>query len=132
MLPEDVVFFLDRNMGSKVFPQLLRDADLQIEVHDAHFAQDTPDADWLRVAGERGWVVVTADRQLKYNQVEWSTMLTNKVKAFAFTSKNQTAKEMAQAFLEALPEILRLLEDNPDPFIATILKSGAVRIWKKA
>jgi hypothetical protein len=48
------------------------------------------------------------------------------VRAFAFTSGNLQAEEMAEIFLKALPKIRRFLEEEPAPSLATITKSGDV------
>lgn len=127
---DDVIFFLDRNMGTKIFPRELTLAGLRIELHDTHFPQDASDSEWLQVVGAKGWVVITCDRRIKYNKVEWASLLSNKVRAFVFTSGNLTAVEMASAFLKSRRKVLRILSKTPGPFIATISRAGVVAVWK--
>jgi hypothetical protein len=45
---------------------VLIEAGAQIEHHGDHFAQNTPDIEWLQVVGKRGWVVLTKDEEVRY------------------------------------------------------------------
>jgi hypothetical protein len=49
---------------------------MHVEVHDDHFAPDAPDAVWLRVVGERGWVVLTKDERIRRRPLEREALLT--------------------------------------------------------
>jgi len=86
--PETPVFFLDRNLGRNKFSNILRAQGLRIEVHDDHFKPDASDPEWLSEVGERGWVVVTVDRRIRYRQLEWLAFKAGMVRAFAFSSGN--------------------------------------------
>lgn len=125
---EEVVFFLDRTLGRSIFAGRLRAQGVRVEVHDDHFPPDAKDSEWLPEVGARGWVVVTCDQRIRYRRNELAALLRNRVRAFAFTQGNSTAEEMAEAFLKALPKILRLVEKRQGPFIATISKEADVRV----
>jgi len=129
--PETFVFFLDRNLGRNKFSNILRAKGLRIEVHDDHFNPDASDPEWLTEVGKREWVVVTVDRRIRYRQLEWLAFKAGMVRAFAFSSGNLRAEEMARIFLKALPKIGRFLEEEQAPFLATITKSGEVLMLKR-
>jgi len=129
--PETPVFFLDRNLGRNKFSNILRTEGLRIEVHDDHFKPDASDPEWLSEVGERGWVVVTVDRRIRYRQLEWLAFKAGMVRAFAFSSGNLRAEEMAEIFVKALPKIMLFLEEEQAPFLATITKSGHVQMLKR-
>lgn len=63
------VFFTDRDLG-RALPDALAAAGMSIERHADHFAHDAPDQDWVPVVTERGWVILTCDRRMRYKQVE--------------------------------------------------------------
>jgi uncharacterized protein with PIN domain len=67
-LEEQLTFFLDRQLGRHKMSGILRIAALNVEIHDDHFEQDAPDEEWLMVAGQKGWIVVTRDEQIRYRE----------------------------------------------------------------
>jgi hypothetical protein len=56
-------------------PDALRGAGLDVRVHDDLFPQGTEDVIWLRDAGAHGWVVLTRDDRIRYNQLEKEAVL---------------------------------------------------------
>jgi hypothetical protein len=63
--------------------------------------------------------------------LEWLAFKAGMVRAFAFSSGNLRAEEMAEIFLKALPKIMRFVEEGRAPFLATITKSGDVQMLKQ-
>jgi len=45
---------------------VLRDAGLDVEIHDDHFAPDAKDEEWLSAVGRKQWIVVTRDERIRY------------------------------------------------------------------
>jgi hypothetical protein len=127
-LLESETFFLDRCLGKKILASILRAADLRIEVHDDYFPPDCRDEQWLKIVGERGWVVLTSDRRIRYRVPELAALLSSGVRAFAFRSGNLTAQEMAESFLKSARHVSNLLKKNPGPFVASILRDGSVKV----
>lgn len=132
------VFFTDRDLGRQ-FPLILREADLSVEPHDNHFPQVTADVDWLSVVGERGWVVLTHDRRIRYTRAERDILMRAGVRLFVLIGQEPTAR-LARNFLNTLPRVRSFLERHVDPFIARIYmargegaldrgKSGSVKMW---
>jgi PIN like domain len=106
----------------------LRQAGATVEVHDDLFHQGAADEVWLQAAGEKSWVVLTKDKNIRYHAREKTTLLAYGVRAFVLTAKAQNADEMATTFVKALPEIAKVLAGNEGPFVATVTQSGAVRV----
>lgn len=61
---ESTVFFVDRSLGGKTVPAALRQANLKVEVHADHFADDAPDVVWLLEGGKQDWVVLAKDKDI--------------------------------------------------------------------
>jgi hypothetical protein len=59
--PEELTFFLDRQLGRYKMAGVLRKAGLNVEIHDDHFSQNAKDPEWLTAAGKKKWIVVTTD-----------------------------------------------------------------------
>ena len=94
-LPEPPVFFLDRSLGKRKVADALRQAGMQVEIHDDHFPPDAKDEDWLREVGRRGWVVLTKDKMIRHRASELLALRKACVSAFVLTSGNLSGGEMA-------------------------------------
>jgi len=107
---------------------ILRGADLKVEVHDQHLAQDAPDPEWLAFAGKNNWIVITRDERIRYRVAEKQAIRRAKVRAFVLAVQgNLRAETLAENFLKALPKIRRLVEKEKPPFVAKVSRSGDVK-----
>ncbi|MBI4641480.1 MAG: hypothetical protein HY731_12345 [Candidatus Tectomicrobia bacterium] len=127
-LPSPLVFFLDRSLGKKIIAEALRQAGVDVQIHDDYFPPDTRDEEWLTTAGQRGWIVLTKDRRIRYRTPERTALLRADVRAFVLTAGNLQGVEMAAIFIKALSSMRRFVADAPPPFIATVTRSGKVSI----
>ena len=126
LLPEPLVFFVDRALGRKAVPDALRLAGEKVEIHSDHFADDATDADWLSVVGQRGWVVLSKDKRIRYRRNETDSLQAARARAFFLAgSKNLTGAQMGEIFVRALPAMKRLVESTPPPFIAHVYRDGS-------
>jgi predicted nuclease of predicted toxin-antitoxin system len=116
-------FFVDRCLGRRV-GELLRQAGWTVEYHDDHFAQASPDVDWLPQVAARDWVVRTKDPHISMRSSEVRAVRLASARVFSLTSGNLTSDEMAELFLNNGPTIHRLLNERPAPFIALIDAEG--------
>jgi hypothetical protein len=107
---------------------VLRQAGAQVVIHDERFNQDAADEVWLRAAGENSWIVLTKDKNIRFHLREKKTLIEYGVRAFVLTRKALNAEEMGAIFVGALTKVVKALENNAGPFVATISASGSVRI----
>ena len=102
------------------------------ESHLAHFPRGTLDETWLPLVGSKGWVLLTADKRIRYNALEKQALKENRVREFVFASGNLSAQDMAVALGLALPKMLRLCRKLKPPFVASVARSGEVNLrWPK-
>ncbi len=125
-----LVFFVDRSLGQKVIAERLRQEGVGVEVHDAHFPQAAKDEEWISEAGKRGWIVLTKDDRLRYRSAALNAYRRHRVRVFIFGSGEMKAQEMADAFIKALPKVVRFAHQKPAPFFARISRAGLVSILK--
>ena len=104
------------------------EAGISYEQHGAHFTPGTPDSEWLPTVGRSGWLLITLDQRIRYNELERKAILRYRVRAFVFTSGNMSGKQMAKSLSIALPGMKRLCQKTSGAFIASLTKSGAVHI----
>ena len=127
-LPE---LFLDRSLGRRQVPELLRAAGLRLrtlaEVYGIPADETIPDVDWLARAGREGWVVLMKDDRIRYRPVERAAVIDHGVRAFCLTSGNLRARDMAALYLAVLDHLAAACGE-PGPFLFTVSRAGLRRI----
>ena len=78
--------------------------------------------------GEKGWLLVTKDKKIRFNELEKAAVLRNKVREFYFASGNFNGTEMAEMLVAALRDMAKLCRKQAPPFIASITKAGNVNL----
>jgi predicted nuclease of predicted toxin-antitoxin system len=128
--PPDLVFFIDECLGTGRVPEALRQAGAMVVSHQSHFErrQGIKDEEWLREIGERGWVVLTKDKNFKRRPLERGAILAGGIRAFFLSATNLSTEQVAQTFVEALPRMRRLCARHAGPFIARITRLAEVDI----
>lgn len=123
------IFLIDRCLGKKLADSL-RNAGATVEIHDDHFSQDLNDEDWLRIVGERNWVVLTKDKKIASRPLELLAVAQGNVRLFGFVGGDVSGVIVAQAFVNALENMKRFIRGNQAPFIAKVYQSGLVKPCK--
>jgi len=132
LLPEPWVFFIDRSLGSRLVADAMRAQGETVEAHDAHFAKDASDVEWLATVGRKGWVVVSKDDRIRLNEVERMALAEAGVAAFFLGRSDLTGPQMAGALITALPAMKRALRRFHVPFVARISVDGDVSVFESA
>ncbi len=82
--------------------------------------------------GSKGWVLLTADKRIRYNMLEKRALKEHAVREFVFASGNMSGLDMAGALELALPKMRRLSSRQKPPFVASITRAGEVHLrWPK-
>jgi vacuolar-type H+-ATPase subunit D/Vma8 len=110
-------FFVDQNLIGE-FVAHLRLAGLRVEQLQDHLVPTTPDVEWLRFVGAKGWVAITMD-QLRSDPEEQVALMVHGVKVFVILGKG-THKERADFFLKKLKWIRRTIAAYSEPFMARL------------
>ncbi|MGH3940296.1 MAG: hypothetical protein ACRDTG_17020 [Pseudonocardiaceae bacterium] len=123
--------FLDRSLGRRQVPDLLRAAGLRLhtlaEVYGIPADENVEDVDWLTRAGQEGWVVLMKDERIRYRAVERVAVITHNVQAFCLTSGNLRAAAMAHQYLAVLHGIAEVCR-QPGPFLYAVSSTGLRRV----
>jgi hypothetical protein len=132
MQPETLVIYLDENhCNNQKILAVLRDASVQVERHLNHFARATPDEVWLPFVGEKGWILLTTDKRIRYRANEKEAVIRHRVRMFYFSRNDLSGAQMASAIDKALPEIRRICAKHAPPFFAAISRAGEVYLREK-
>lgn len=78
--------FLDRSLGRRQIPALLREAGLRLhtlaEVYGVPADEDVVDTVWLQLAGQREWPVLMKDERIRYRPAAHAVNATSSLRAF--------------------------------------------------
>ncbi len=115
--------FLDRSLGRKKVPALLRVAGLRLVTLAEHYGvpadEGIADEEWLQLSGEQGWAVFMKDTRIRYNPAEREAVKAHAVQCFCLASQSISAADMASRFLNNLDAITAACAE-PGPFIYAI------------
>lgn len=129
---QQVTFFIDRCLGSKIIVQSLRSSGINVEIHDDHFGQSALDVDWLPEVAKRGWIILTKDARIGKNQTERLAVANANIKMFALACQNLPGKKMADIFVQSINKMQEFAFEHNAPFIAKVYRDGRVKMWKDA
>jgi PIN like domain len=117
-----VTFFLDENLGLP-FAKILLEAGINVELHNSHFDPGVPDIVWIPTVAAKGWIGVTLDIQTRFNPREIEAIVTSKARILHLKGGPSTTHPMlATNFVQTFTKILRFLESNSGPCLATITR----------
>jgi hypothetical protein len=127
--PDEFILFLDENIHNcQPILRALQAANIPYRRFGDYFSPGTPDETWLPHVGQQGWLLITVDKKIRYNELERRAIVRNRVREFVFTSGNLSGSTMAGLLVKAFPGIGKLCKENDPPFIASITKIGAVHL----
>jgi PIN like domain len=126
---EDFILFLDENLDNcqPILDALVANK-VQYRRHRDHFERGVLDEVWLSFVAERAWVVLTKDKRNRYNDLERDALRRNLVREFYFGSGNFNGEEMAQALVQALPDLRNICRTFDPPVVGSIARSGVVTV----
>jgi predicted nuclease of predicted toxin-antitoxin system len=128
--PQPITFFIDRCLGGKCIAEVLRSSGITVEIHDEHFDKGAQDVEWIPEVGQRGWIVLTKDKNIGKRSLERIAVASAGIRMFALASKDLSGPDMAAIFLEAIIAMQEFARKHPAPFIAKIYRDGNILLWK--
>ena len=100
------------------------------EVYGEAVAQQTEDAAWLTLAGQRGWVVLCKDDHIRRRPAELQALTEGNVRLFCLTNAQLTFAEQAQWFLTNRNRIIQASR-KPGPYVYGVYRDRITRLWPK-
>lgn len=114
---EPLEFFLDEANSAHAIIEALRAAGETVHLHREHFTPGIPDTEWLPVIGEKGWIVLTKDAEIRRNGLERMALLNANTRSFVIVAKGMTGQQMAAMIIASLPKIKRFVAKHPAPLL---------------
>jgi hypothetical protein len=105
-LPEDFVLYLDENLHNcQPILDALAQHGVRHERHGNHFFPGTEGTTGLPTVGKHGWLLLTKDKRIRFNELEKSAIQRYRVSEFYFASGNYSGTGMAAMLVTALREM---------------------------
>lgn len=129
--PEPLTYFIDRDLGIHDVPAALRAEGAIVELHRDHFPDDAEDVEWISFAAERGWVILTQDRNIQRRPHERAAVIAAGARYFCVSGGARRSEETAAMVAVQFRWIDGLARAMDPPIVARVTKSG-VRFWDAA
>lgn len=96
-------FFLDRSLGRKALPGLLRADGWDLVTLAEHYGvpadQQIADTEWIQEAANQGWPILMKDKRIRHRRAEIDAVVAHKARCFVITRGDLTSEEMANRFI---------------------------------
>jgi hypothetical protein len=121
------MIFIDRSIPRSV-AEALKLVRADVRWLEDEFPHDVKDADWLREAGRREWLVIGRDRRIRHRTAEKRAILDYRVGYFCIAQDaNPTRWEYLRLIVGTLDQMEHLFATVERPFIYGIYRDGAFR-----
>jgi hypothetical protein len=121
-----VEFFADRNLGRYDFPATLREAGIVVHAHDDHFPPASRDVEWLQRVAARGWIVLSADRDILRDRFELAAVMTSQAAMLCLLGGDAKTSDLARNFVNTYPKIAEFVAAHTPPYVAKVYRPSPV------
>lgn len=97
-------------------------------VYGEQHAQQVKDEEWITLAGEEDWVVLTKDDAIRRRPAELRAVEEHRVKMFCLTNAGLRGDEQVERFLANINRITQRAR-RPGPWICGVYEDRIAQIW---
>lgn len=124
--PDAPTLFIDICAWSRPLGEALTELGAPFVALHQFFPQHTPDAEWLKEAGKRCWIVLTRDKHIRRRPNELQAFRDSRVTAFVLTAGDASAVDTAALVSRLYPKIIRKAQATKPPAMFSITLAGAI------
>lgn len=121
---KEYTYFVERNLGRFDVPDALRATGAKVVVHHDVLPDDSPDEDWITLCGEKSYIAVTQDKNIRYRQHELESIKEHKAMVIVLRAKLLTGKQKGEIIAKSLDNIAKFADTTEPPFVAGLERSG--------
>jgi hypothetical protein len=123
---QPIVFFVDHCLGRIRVPAAVVETGFAVELLSDHHDTNAVDAAWIPRVAERGWVILTRDRNILRNPLELHLVMGCDAAYVCLRCERSGGEEQAALLREHLGRLARVLRVAPRPVLVRISRSGMV------
>ena len=128
-------FLVDRSLSQVLPPTELRRVGLIVytltNVYGELGAQAVEDTEWISLAAQRGWVVLTKDDRIRRRPAERQAIEDGKVRVFCLTNAGLAFAEQADYFISNRFRIIQASR-RPGPYVYGVYRDRIRKLWPSA
>lgn len=132
--PPESEFLVDRSLGRYILADALRAEGYTVHtlssVYGEATSQQISDPEWLRDAGQNGWIVLCKDDSIRRNRLELAAVEQYAVKMFCITSARLTGEQQRDRILHHIHRIIQRAQ-RPGPYIHGIYEKELRLLWRR-
>lgn len=125
-------FFLDRNLGSRIIPDGLREQGWLLTTMDERYgferSQEIADIDWIRESSQRGECIITKDSAIARNPVEARIVHMCNARVVTVTNQRVAAAAVLTWLIVSEATIMRWALRTPPPFVLGVYERRVQRL----
>lgn len=125
-----IVFLFDENSPHRLVRSLRELGEAAFHVYDVGLKQ-APDEMVLRYAGQRGWCIVSSDRNILHRPHERAVLSEFSIGAFFLKDTIAGTCKIARTIYRHWPEMKRIAGTEAKPFLYLVRETTLTRIWRK-
>lgn len=108
--------------------EALKKVRADVEWLEDRFEHNTKDVDWLRAAGEAGWLVIVRDKRILRRPGELQAVIENRVGCFILNQRSDPTRwEYLKLLALTLDRMQELDSRTARPYIFTVSRDGDLR-----
>ena len=131
--PKYPLLFIDRCAWSNRLGDALKSVGIPFTPHCEHFEQACPDVDWLPVVGNKKWIVITRDKNIRRKPNELQAFKENNVFAIVLSSGSSSqasAADTAELLVRLYPKLMRKIQAGKAPLMLSVTLMGTISTVK--
>ena len=110
-------------------PDALRSEGISCEVHDDHLPIDAPDEDWIALAGQKGWIAITKDKNIRHRHAQLASTRKYATRTVVIRVKIATGELIAQVLIKNRNRIFQLYSSDNSPLVVGIDRNGNIKVY---
>lgn len=118
-----MTFFLDNNLSPKLAAGMSGFGEEVTHLQD-HFPRDAKDPEWLPDIGQKGWYLITRDKNIRHKPAEIKALRQNRVGAFYLGGKSLKRCDLVEQLVRNWRRIKELAARTKRPFAFRVPPRG--------
>jgi len=123
---DDIIYWVDRCLGTEVVPTALRDHGANIRTYDDLYPDDpkVSDETWIPEVASRGWVILTKDKNIRRAAAEIQALRNARARYVCLSSSNMRGDEQAACLVSHWKTIQSVVMTKPVPLIVSVTRDN--------